>query len=230
MLNKNARLMMRKFILFALSLLVFFSCGKREERSAENAFRSYSGNYIIVISKKKFILSVFERGKGLRVSYRIGYGSNSDLGPKLFEGDNRTPEGRYEITEILSMDSDRSSESYRKLKIMNEYYFKKGNGYHKFGKPEDDLGDNAYGPRYFGINYPNEDDMKRYQEALLKGEIPVKNGRSADIGYGIAIHGNNDEESIGHPCSSGCIRMYNRDIVELEKYISLSTPVIILND
>ncbi len=128
------------------------------------------------------------------------------------------------------MDSDRNSDSYRKLSKMNEYYFKKTNGYHKYGKPEEDLGDNAYGPRYFGINYPNEEDFRRYKDALSKGIIPEKNGRNADIGYGIAIHGNNDEESIGHPCSSGCIRMFNRDIVKLEKFISLGTPVIILKD
>lgn len=221
---------MRKCFYFGLSILLFSACGKNEEKLAEKAFRNYSGHHIIVISKKKFALSVYERGKGEIESYRIGYGNSSDSGPKIYEGDNKTPEGFYLINEMLSMDSDKSSESYRKLSKMNEYYFKKVNGYHKYGKPEEDLGDNAYGPRYFGINYPNEEDLKRYNNALSKGIIPVKNGKKADIGYGIAIHGNNDEESIGHPCSSGCIRMFNRDIVGLEKYISLGTPVIILNN
>lgn len=222
--------MMRKLVPVTLSLLIFVSCSKSEEKAAENSFRNYNGNYVIIISKKKFTLSVFERGNGIKGAYRIGFGSNSDLGPKLYEGDNRTPEGNYHVTEILSMDSDRNSESYRKLKIMNEYFFRKANGYHKYGRLDEDLGDNAYGPRYFGINYPNDDDVKRYREALSNGVVPEKNGRAADIGYGIAIHGNNDEGSIGHPCSSGCIRMYNRDIVEIERFVSLSTPVIILND
>ncbi len=221
---------MRKYLLLITAVVFLMSCGRSEEKAAEQAFRNYDGNYVVVISKKKFTLHVFGRGGKLCASYMVGYGSNSDLGPKLFEGDDRTPEGSYYVTEILSMDSDPGSESYRKLKKMNEYFFKKSNGYHKYRNPGEDLGDNAYGPRFFGINYPNGDDLKRYSGALGGGVIPEKNGRKADIGYGIAIHGNNDEESIGHPCSSGCIRMYNRDIVEMEKYISLSTPVIILHD
>lgn len=221
---------MRNCIFLIISFLFFFSCGKSEEKAAQRAFRNHAGNYVVVVSKKKFSLFVYERDKGLLESCKIGYGSSPDLGQKLYEGDNRTPEGLYYINEILSMDSDRNSDSYRKLSKMNEYYFKKTNGYHKYGKPEEDLGDNAYGPRYFGINYPNEDDSKRYKDALSKGIIPENNGRKADIGYGIAIHGNNDEESIGHPCSSGCIRMFNRDIVKLEKFISLGTPVIIMKD
>jgi len=221
---------MRRWILFVLSFLMVSSCGKNEEKTAEKAFSTYRGPYVLVISKKKFTLSVYERERGFRESYKIGYGSSPDYGPKLYEGDNKTPEGFYHINEILSMDSDRNSESYRKLSKMNEFYFKKVNGYHKYGNPDADLGDNAYGPRYYGINYPNEEDIKKYNEALSKGLVPEKNGRKADIGYGIAIHGNNDENSIGHPCSSGCIRMYNRDIVELDKYVSLGTPVIILNE
>lgn len=221
---------MRKYLLCITAVVLFMSCGRSEDKAAEKAFRNYNGNYVIVITKRKFTLYVYERGVKLRASYRVGYGSNTDLGPKLFEGDDRTPEGSYYVTEMLSMDSDPGSQSYHKLKKMNEYYFKKSNGYHKYRDPASDLGDNAYGPRYFGINYPNEADLKRYQEAVAGGVVPVKNGRNADIGNGIAIHGNNDEESIGHPCSSGCIRMYNRDIVEIEKYISLATPVIILHD
>jgi len=222
-------MLMRKCFLI-LFLVIFLSCGQNGEKASEKAFMSYNGNYVIVIIKEKFTLSVYERGKGKIESYRIGYGSSSDSGPKLYEGDNRTPEGFYHINEILSMDSDRSSESYRKLSKMNEYYFKKNNGYHKYGKPQEDLGDNAYGPRYYGINYPNEEDFRRYNDSLSKGVIPEKNGKNAGIGYGIAIHGNNDEESIGRQCSSGCIRMFNRDIVELEKFVSLGTPVIILKD
>jgi len=222
--------MMRKLLLFFISIAFFCSCGESEDGIAEKTFESYNGNYLIIISKKKFSLSVHKKGEGLVATYRVGIGRNSDLGPKLFEGDNRTPEGYYKVNEILSMDSDRSSGSYRKLKWMNEYYFKKSSGYTRYGDPDLDLGDNVYGPRFYGINYPNENDKKRYQDGIFKGVIPVKNGKPADIGYGIAIHGNNDEKSIGHPCSSGCIRMYNRDVVEIEKYIALDTPVIILNE
>lgn len=213
-------------VIFAFMLV---SCSK-EEAIVSDIFKTYDGKYVLLISKSKFTLTVYERDKGPIATFKIGYGSNPDRAAKLYEGDNRTPSGVYEINEILSMDADKFSPAYQKLKKMNEHFFSKSHGYTRFGKPDEDLGDNAYGPRYFGINYPNEEDKKRYEKALSLGQIPVINGKVASIGYGIAIHGNNDEASIGNLCSSGCIRMYNSDVVKLDQYISLKTPVIILQD
>lgn len=211
-------------------ILMINSCGDTKKDSLEKVFSTYRGLYAIVVIKQNFTLEVYNSNYEKINSYKIGFAHNPDMKPKLYEGDNRTPEGIYEINEILSMDAGKESESYRKLLNMNKVYFKKSKGYHRYGHPEYDLGDNAYGPRYFGINYPNELDKKNYKKALDKGEIPVVNGKPADIGYGIAIHGNNDEESIGHLCSSGCIRMFNRDVVDLEKYLMLTTPVVILQN
>lgn len=42
-----------------------------------------------------------------------------------------------------------------------------------------------------------------------------------------AIHGTNRPESIGHYVSYGCIRMYNRDIVELYRLVPVGAPVIV---
>jgi len=42
-----------------------------------------------------------------------------------------------------------------------------------------------------------------------------------------AIHGTNRPTSIGGFVSYGCIRMYNRDIVELYSLVAVGTPVII---
>lgn len=42
-----------------------------------------------------------------------------------------------------------------------------------------------------------------------------------------AIHGTNRPESIGHFVSHGCIRMHNRDIVELYRLVGVGTPVIV---
>ncbi len=206
------------------------SCGDSKKESLKKVFSTHRGGYALVIIKKQFRLEVYNSSLEKVASYKIGFAHNPDMKPKLYENDNRTPEGVYEINEILSMDAGKESESYRKLLNMNKVFFKKSKGYHRFGHPEFDLGDNAYGPRYFGLNYPNEEDKQHYKDALAKGEIPSVNGKFADIGYGIAIHGNNDEDSIGNLCSSGCIRMFNRDVVDLEKYIMLSSPVIILHD
>jgi len=211
-------------------ILIVNSCGDNKNESIRKAFSSFKGSYVIVIIKKQFRLEIYNSKYELVSSYKIGYALNPDMKPKLHEGDNRTPEGNYEINEMLSMDAGKESESYRKLLNMNKVFFKKTKGYHRYGQPDIDLGDNAYGPRYFGINYPNEADRQNYINAVSNGKIPVMNGKPAEIGYGIAIHGNNDEDSIGHLCSSGCIRMFNRDVVELEKYLILTTPVIILHE
>jgi lipoprotein-anchoring transpeptidase ErfK/SrfK len=42
-----------------------------------------------------------------------------------------------------------------------------------------------------------------------------------------AIHGTNRPSSVGHFVSYGCIRMYNRDIVDLFKRVSVGTPVLV---
>jgi lipoprotein-anchoring transpeptidase ErfK/SrfK len=42
-----------------------------------------------------------------------------------------------------------------------------------------------------------------------------------------AIHGTNRPSSIGHFASHGCIRMYNSDIRELYRLVSIGTPVVV---
>lgn len=44
-----------------------------------------------------------------------------------------------------------------------------------------------------------------------------------------AIHGNNNENSIGKYVSSGCIRMHNKDVRSLYSIVEVNTPVIITN-
>jgi len=43
----------------------------------------------------------------------------------------------------------------------------------------------------------------------------------------IYIHGTSDEDSIGSPASHGCIRMRNRDVMELYDLVELDCPVLI---
>lgn len=45
-------------------------------------------------------------------------------------------------------------------------------------------------------------------------------------GYG--IHGTNDPSSIGKVVSRGCIRMYNRDVLELSRLVPIGTRVTIM--
>jgi len=46
-------------------------------------------------------------------------------------------------------------------------------------------------------------------------------------GVDYAIHGTNRPQSIGGFVSYGCIRMHNRDIVELYRLVAVGTPVIV---
>ena len=43
----------------------------------------------------------------------------------------------------------------------------------------------------------------------------------------IAIHGTNRPDSIGTFASYGCIRMHNRDIVDLFERVRVGTPVLV---
>jgi lipoprotein-anchoring transpeptidase ErfK/SrfK len=43
-----------------------------------------------------------------------------------------------------------------------------------------------------------------------------------------AIHGTNDPSSIGRNVSFGCIRMHNRDILDLYKRVKVGTRVVVL--
>ena len=45
----------------------------------------------------------------------------------------------------------------------------------------------------------------------------------SQLHYG--IHGTNNPSSIGGAVSKGCIRMYNRDVLELSRMVAVGTPV-----
>lgn len=42
---------------------------------------------------------------------------------------------------------------------------------------------------------------------------------------GVGIHGTNNPNSIGGPVSHGCIRMYNKDVIELFNMVPVGTVV-----
>ncbi|HPA70738.1 MAG TPA: L,D-transpeptidase [Spirochaetota bacterium] len=210
--------------------LFMISCGDARKQALEKAFSEFRGNHVIYVSKPGFTLYVYDRNGRVAAKYPVAWGLNPDRKPKLCRGDDRTPEGAYRVVELLSMDADRASASYRKLKKMNDVYWRARDGHYRHGNPREDLGDNAYGPRFFLLDYPNDEDRRRYERALANGGIPFQDGAPVPIGHGIAIHGNNDPQSIGQLATSGCVRMFNNDIIELERFIILGTPVIISGD
>jgi len=216
-----------KILLICIVFSVSFCSNNKDLVVGE--FKNFKGRYLLFIQKGDYSLSVYNRNLDVVEKFSIGYGSNTDKKSKIHEGDNRTPEGIYYINEILSMDFNSDSLLYKKLERMNKTYFSVKNGHSKFGLPGTDLGYNVYGARYFGLNYPNENDLKSYSLNISKGLIEKIKGKCPGIGSGIAIHGNADENSIGELSSNGCIRMYNSDIVKLDNFIEIGTPVIIVS-
>jgi len=216
-----------RIVLLCAALLAGSGCASERDQAVRNIFELWEGPYALFVSKSEFTMYVYGRDLSVVERYKVAVGLNPDTLAKLCADDDRTPEGEYRILEIWSMDAAPDSPSYRKMARYNQVYFRAKDGHYRYGQPSVDLGDNVYGPRFYLLDYPNGKDRARYEAALKEGKIPVVRGKPSLIGHGIAIHGNNDEASIGHNATSGCVRMYNRDIVQLERYIQVGTPVII---
>ncbi len=67
----------------------------------------------------------------------------------------------------------------------------------------------AYGPRQLGLS--------AYSDVLT--DWPG--------GGQVAIHGTNNPSGVGTDISHGCVRMYNRDIMDLARFVEVGTPVFI---
>ncbi|MFZ5633137.1 MAG: L,D-transpeptidase [Bacillota bacterium] len=79
------------------------------------------------------------------------------------------------------------------------------------------VSDGRFGPRWLGIGVPGEYD--------LRSEKP---DRRAPMGIKYGIHGTNEPESIGTYASGGCVRMTNRDIIEIYNLVEVGTQVEII--
>lgn len=77
--------------------------------------------------------------------------------------------------------------------------------------------------RYFKallIDYPNEEDRRRFSLARQKNLIP----RNAGIGNLIEIHGGGGDNSM----TNGCISLNNNHITDLFNQVDIGTPVVIV--
>ena len=43
----------------------------------------------------------------------------------------------------------------------------------------------------------------------------------------MAIHGTNEDDLIGKAVSHGCVRMHDKDVLEVNKYVPAGSPVVI---
>ena len=70
-------------------------CKNKEMLNLPSAPESSSADRIVVQKKYKKLYLI--KNGALVKSYDIAMGPGADLGPKAFEGDNKTPEGTYNV-------------------------------------------------------------------------------------------------------------------------------------
>jgi lipoprotein-anchoring transpeptidase ErfK/SrfK len=80
------------------------------------------------------------------------------------------------------------------------------------------------------INQEGVGDLVTTRIMWLKGLEPgINSGRGIDSYQRyIYIHGTAEENKIGQPASHGCVRMYNRDVIDLFERVREGTPVEII--
>lgn len=130
---------------------------------------------------------------GLRTTYRV---STGEAGTGQQDGSGRTPTGWHEIAERIGRDA----------KIGQCFVSREPTG--------DPLPESAWQSSL-------DEDRILTRILRLRGLEP---GRNAGLGIDsyqryIYLHGTNQEHRLGQPVSHGCIRMGNRDIVELAAMI-----------
>jgi hypothetical protein len=78
-----------------------------------------------------------------------------------------------------------------------------------------------------GVELP--DDVITSRIMWLEGMEPGRNqgGHVDTYNRYIYIHGTSDEDKIGTPASIGCIRMLNKDVVELYRLVDVGSEVLI---
>ena len=95
-------------------------------------------DYLIYVKKKNFKLFVINRDIEIVQVFDIAVGKKRSFYSKLYAGDNGTPEGFYHITELFSLNADRSTENYKHVIRMNARYFTAEDAHYLWGYPEKD--------------------------------------------------------------------------------------------
>jgi len=84
------------------------------------------------------------------------------------------------------------------------------------------------------LDWQNAD--KKLPDDIISSRILWLSGLEAGINQGgnvdtyqryIYIHGTNEEDKIGQPVSHGCIRMLNKDVIELYSQVEIGCEVLI---
>ena len=81
--------------------------------------------------------------------------------------------------------------------------------------------------RFMALDYPNKEDLAKFEERKRRGEVP----RNASPGGGIGIHGTWPHEGFVvdryNNWTNGCISLKNEDVQELYNYVPVGTSITI---
>lgn len=162
-----------------------------------------AGHTAILVEKSQRRLTVFYEGKELK-SYPCAFGVNPD-GDKQERGDNRTPEGRFFITD--------------KERLGNHPYL----GRTWLGLSYPDVGHAERGLQAQRISYG---EYRSIVEANQHRSLPPQDTL---LGGWIGIHGGRDEATrAGTDWTEGCIAMVDSDLEEIYPYVAYGTAVVVV--
>jgi len=168
-----------------------------------SAATTADGIYDIVITKSRQELDVVQ-GNQVVKQYHIAYGKGGN-GPKRVAGDSKTPLGVYRIVD-----------------------FRDNSRFHYFMQLDyPNLLDAWYG---YKNNIITAADFKRIASAYKARQIPPQDTR---LGGNIGIHGLGEVTTKrlmiheGFNWTNGCIALTNEQIIELKKFVSIGTKVVI---
>ncbi len=171
---------------------------KKSLRKLQVQFGLKADQFVILVSISKQKLYLIKGGKVVKI-YLV---STSKYGIGNEEGSNKTPLGTHHICEKIG----------KNVKIGT--IFKMGINTRRIAKIYTDSTD-------------LEEDPITARIMWLEGlEAGINRGKGIDLyKRHIYIHGTPEEGLIGQPASHGCIRMRNKDVIELFDLVSKGTLV-----
>ncbi len=194
---------MRRLILAGvLAILIMTGQFTMAEAASENVLTEVQHGLVLLIKKSAHTLTVYQEGKAVK-DYLAVFGVNPD-GDKVRQGDNRTPEGVFYIT-----DKERLGE--------NPYLGQKW-----FGLSYPDV---AHAERALAQALISPAQFNAIVSANTAQDMPPQ---STSLGGWIGIHGGREDltrERINW--TEGCIAMLDKDLEELFLMVTPGTKVII---
>jgi lipoprotein-anchoring transpeptidase ErfK/SrfK len=197
------------FITFALSAFAPSNAGESSgmvtflQEYLEIKYPTFTFNKYIYVAAKRQKMYLIENGDIIS-SYSISTAKNG-IGSKV--GSKKTPEGLHRIAEKVGEGIPQNTIIRQKVAT-------------------DEKAEIVLTPKWTNL------DLITTRVFHLTG---MENGKNAGEGCdsykrGIFIHGTHEEGLLGKPASKGCVRMANKDVIELFENVEVGTFVVILNN